>query len=44
MLNEGTKGAMTFNIEHSTFNIQHSRMRAVLLFLAIVLFATSLHA
>jgi hypothetical protein len=35
---------MTFNIEHSTFNIQHSRMRAALLFLAIILFASSLHA
>jgi hypothetical protein len=33
-----------FNIEHSTFDIQHSRMRAALLFLALILFASSLSA
>ena len=35
---------MTFNIEHSTFNIQHLRMRPILLFLALILFASSLFA
>jgi len=45
MLNEETSVALNpFNIQHSTFDIQHSRMRAALLFLALVLFASSLHA
>jgi hypothetical protein len=45
MLNEETSVALNpFNIRHSTLNIQHSRMRAALLFLALILFASSLSA
>jgi len=46
MLNEETESVMAkpFNIQHSTLNIQHSMRRAASLFVALILFASSLHA
>jgi len=46
MLNEETELviAKPFNIQHSPLNIQHLGFRSVLLFLAQILFASSLSA
>jgi hypothetical protein len=44
MLNEEPVMAKTFNTQHSTLNIQRSRLRSVLLFLALIFFASSLSA